>query len=96
MKTSSVKSVEGQGHMVSSLVPLGDLFCGVPRSDLGISSKRPDAVPPNGFKWQFITGLWSLVPTVVLSQPSPPVEECLDSSAPDPSASVPSIPSVPD
>lgn len=63
------KGLEGQGPLVSSEAPSWDLFCGVPRSNPGIASKRLDALPPIGFKWQFIAGLWSLVPTMVLSQP---------------------------
>lgn len=46
--------------------PSEDLFLGAPGGDLGIASKPPSVPPPSGFKWQFITGLWSLVPLVVL------------------------------
>lgn len=51
-----------------------DLFLGVPGADLGIASKLPSVIPPSGFNWQFITGLWSFVPSVasvITSVPKP-------------------------
>lgn len=44
------KGVEVHSSMISSNAPYGDLFFGVPRSDLRITSKLPDVVPPSGFK----------------------------------------------
>lgn len=57
--------------------PYEDLFLGVPGDESGIASKLPSVTPPSGFKWQFITGLWLLIPIVMLviplsSAPVPP------------------------